>query len=498
MNLPEFSQDSREAGDYLLEAKEMASPHSGTNAALRKESSLKLKTLLPNALGSGRSPGNCVAFKHTALAAMLVAAFLEAGPGAATSVGRSIYLENLPAGVPRETADSLLDEAREALTAFEPNEPATPLAEQFALLQRQRVRVTVDWRSQYTGQTGRGYALPQKEEFAFFYFSDPNNPEVFVKVLDFTSASPFILFYAGLTDFEYTVTFENVCTGQTWVSTKPAGSMAGGLDNVALTWCVERGSGVRAAGVTTLNGLAGDLNLIAGSNVSIQGSGKNITISTSGGGTAGVTSLNGLAGQVTLASSSNINIQQAGNTLYLSAPLTQGPKGDTGAQGPQGIQGPQGPAGPQGVPGPSAAYAAVCRLSTAVQVNLPNAAGVTVPFTTCSPSSAVSNLGNSNFRYTVPSTGLYQIHARITVSVPPDQNTGHLDLHLLQNGANLAVSRTYTPGSSIIHSAAITEMVRLMQGDSIQVMAAQHQTSSKINIDGSNPWNAFSIARIGD
>jgi photosystem II stability/assembly factor-like uncharacterized protein len=102
------------------------------------------------------------------------------------------------------------------------------------LLSDNRVRATVSWRSQYTGQTGIAYGLPQKNEFGFFYFTDPNNPEVFVKVLDFGAASPYLVFFAGLTDYEYTVTFTVISTGKSVSFHKQPGSYAGGADNKSL------------------------------------------------------------------------------------------------------------------------------------------------------------------------------------------------------------------------------------------------------------------------
>lgn len=119
-----------------------------------------------------------------------------------------------------------MDQARSVTATFA---PATEL-----LLSASRVAVSVSWRSQYTAQTGQAQPLPQKNEFGFFYFSDPNNPEVFVKVLDFGQSSPYLLFYAGLTDYEYTVTFKNVQTGRTISFKKSAGTFGGGADNTAL------------------------------------------------------------------------------------------------------------------------------------------------------------------------------------------------------------------------------------------------------------------------
>lgn len=109
-----------------------------------------------------------------------------------------------------------------------------------ALMSKQSVAVNVAWRSQYSGASGEAIPLPQSDQFGYFYFSDPNNPEVFVKVLDFGASSPYLVFYAGLTDFEYTVTFTNVSTGKVLSFTKPAGSFAGGADNSGLPHGVAR------------------------------------------------------------------------------------------------------------------------------------------------------------------------------------------------------------------------------------------------------------------
>ncbi|MCG3195269.1 MAG: hypothetical protein DIJKHBIC_04546 [Thermoanaerobaculia bacterium] len=102
------------------------------------------------------------------------------------------------------------------------------------LLSKGRVKVTVWYRNQYSGQTGDALTIPQGDGFGYFYFSDPGNPEVFVKVLDFGSTSPYLLFYAGLTDFEYRVTYANLETGKSVTFTKPAGSLNGWGDNTSL------------------------------------------------------------------------------------------------------------------------------------------------------------------------------------------------------------------------------------------------------------------------
>ncbi len=100
-------------------------------------------------------------------------------------------------------------------------------------LQSSRVKVAVSWQSQYNGQSGQAVPIPQNDGFAYFYFSDANNPEVFVKVLDFGSGGA-LCFVGSLTDFYFKVTFTVNRTGQTLVFEKPAGQYIGFVDNGTL------------------------------------------------------------------------------------------------------------------------------------------------------------------------------------------------------------------------------------------------------------------------
>jgi len=93
------------------------------------------------------------------------------------------------------------------------------------------------WRLKILDIVRNGVAtpLPQADQFGFFYFSDPGNPEVFVKVLDWGASTPFLIFAAGLTDFEYTVTYRNVNTGQVVVWKKNAEAFDGYANNSSLS-----------------------------------------------------------------------------------------------------------------------------------------------------------------------------------------------------------------------------------------------------------------------
>jgi len=94
--------------------------------------------------------------------------------------------------------------------------------------------VTVAWSDPSSGRSGQATPTPEGDAFGYFWFFDGTNPEVFVKVLDFGADKPYLLFWAGLTNFQYTVTFRNVKTGKTAVFDKPAGSYDGGADTTSL------------------------------------------------------------------------------------------------------------------------------------------------------------------------------------------------------------------------------------------------------------------------
>jgi PKD repeat protein len=108
------------------------------------------------------------------------------------------------------------------------------------LLSSHPFSATVQARDQRTGKTGGGFALPQTDVFGFFSLpditSDPENPEVFLKVLDGTPVNgKYWVFYGGLTDLEYTLTVTENATGQQKTYFKQAGSAEGGVDTAAFS-----------------------------------------------------------------------------------------------------------------------------------------------------------------------------------------------------------------------------------------------------------------------
>jgi len=83
--------------------------------------------------------------------------------------------------------------------------------------------------------TGVGQAIPQNDLFGYFSFpsitGNPDNPEVFVKILDGTPVNgQFWVFYGHLTDLIYDLTVTEVATGITKTYHKDAGNAVGGFD----------------------------------------------------------------------------------------------------------------------------------------------------------------------------------------------------------------------------------------------------------------------------
>jgi hypothetical protein len=100
------------------------------------------------------------------------------------------------------------------------------------LLQLNRVAVTLTWRNQYdpSGNTkGNGTAVKQMDQYGYFFFDSPENPEVFVKVLDFGGNS-FLVFHSALSDLEYTLHYRVLRTGITYTFRRDAGSICGLVD----------------------------------------------------------------------------------------------------------------------------------------------------------------------------------------------------------------------------------------------------------------------------
>ena len=125
--------------------------------------------------------------------------------------------------------------------------------------------------------------------------------------------------------------------------------------------------GVRPT-VSTLNWGPGVLALANAAVVPLGTSGQ-ITVVNESGGTVDifadvngyysavgvVTTLNTLAGDLTLAAGTNVTVTPAGNTLTIATSVPAGPTGPSGPAGPTGLTGATGPSGPMGVAGATGA-----------------------------------------------------------------------------------------------------------------------------------------------
>jgi ELWxxDGT repeat protein len=98
----------------------------------------------------------------------------------------------------------------------------------------ERFAVSVTWRDPRSGDTGAGVAVGETADSGFFWFFDPANLEVLVKVLDATTVNGHHwVFHGSLTDVEYEVRVEDLATGAVRTYHRPAGSLCGGADAAA-------------------------------------------------------------------------------------------------------------------------------------------------------------------------------------------------------------------------------------------------------------------------
>ncbi len=133
------------------------------------------------------------------------------------------------------------DGTPEGLEPFFTLGPATqidvcePGAETLCLTQ-DRFRVEVDWHDPRSGDSGSGNVLPGTtlDDSGFFWFFDPANVELIVKVLDARPVNGhFWVFTGSLTDVERRITVTDTVTGQVNVYERAAGNPTGHVDVTA-------------------------------------------------------------------------------------------------------------------------------------------------------------------------------------------------------------------------------------------------------------------------
>lgn len=105
-------------------------------------------------------------------------------------------------------------------------------------LQTGRFRASLCAKDPRTGATGQGVATAFNSIVGYYAIpaltGDPNNFEVFVKVLDGRPINgKFWVFYGGLTDFDLTITVRDVTTGAAKTYTRPGLEFGGGADTNA-------------------------------------------------------------------------------------------------------------------------------------------------------------------------------------------------------------------------------------------------------------------------
>jgi hypothetical protein len=93
-----------------------------------------------------------------------------------------------------------------------------------------RFAATVTWQNQFNGVIGVGMAGPLSSETGTFYFTDPTDKELLVKILDFGNRIG--VFYGTLSNLQYTLQVTDTSTGGTKTYFNPPGNYCGGIDNM--------------------------------------------------------------------------------------------------------------------------------------------------------------------------------------------------------------------------------------------------------------------------
>lgn len=84
------------------------------------------------------------------------------------------------------------------------------------------------WQNQFNGVIGVGMAGPLSSETGTFYFTDPTDKELLVKILDFGNRIG--VFYGTLSNLQYTLQVTDTSTGGTKTYFNPPGNYCGGID----------------------------------------------------------------------------------------------------------------------------------------------------------------------------------------------------------------------------------------------------------------------------
>jgi hypothetical protein len=111
---------------------------------------------------------------------------------------------------------------------------ACPAPDRTLCLQDSRFRVDVTWHDPRSGRTGTGTAIPQTSDTGAFWFFGPENLELTVKVLDGRPVNHrFWVFYASLSDVEFTIDVTDSTTGAKKTYHNPPYNLASRADTAA-------------------------------------------------------------------------------------------------------------------------------------------------------------------------------------------------------------------------------------------------------------------------
>ena len=94
-----------------------------------------------------------------------------------------------------------------------------------------RFAVEVSWQNQRSGATGLGTPVPGTDQSGYFWFFQPDNLELVVKLLDGSSNNGhFWFFFGALSDVEYEIEVTDLTTCETKTYRNPPGEICGQSD----------------------------------------------------------------------------------------------------------------------------------------------------------------------------------------------------------------------------------------------------------------------------
>lgn len=121
--------------------------------------------------------------------------------------------------------------------------PCVPSPSVLCLGDDDRFEVRVLWRD-FDGLEGKGRSLGLTRDTGVFWFFEPENLELMVKILDGRQLNGhFWVFFGALSNVEYELIVTDTQTGRRWRTVNPAGNLSSGSDTRALPDSQQSGSG---------------------------------------------------------------------------------------------------------------------------------------------------------------------------------------------------------------------------------------------------------------